>query len=155
MHDCTFKIVNIVNPYAASTTTKHALFFFPGKISVTSKSGRPQDKVTCVYYGSVTCSYQLVSQISSDNCPQSSVKSKQISVNGDHMNDKDYICFDHEECFQIKYLQFKRDLDLTTGFLQKYSKQNMALSCVISQSTFIFSKLTIEAPKQGVKYVQS
>ena len=60
---------------------------------MTSQSGRPPDQVIC---RSVTHSYQLVSQISSDKSPQSFAKSKLICMNGDHMKDNDYIYFDHE-----------------------------------------------------------
>ena len=43
------------------------------------------------------------------------------------MKDDNYSCFYHEECFQIKYLYFKRHLDFITGIRQKGSKQNKAL----------------------------
>ena len=51
------------------------------------------------------------------------------------MRDNHCICFDHEEWFRIKYLQFKRGLDVTIGFQQKGPKQNMALSCAICQTS--------------------
>ena len=51
------------------------------------------------------------------------------------MKDNDSVCFDQEECFQIKYLQFKCDLDFTIEFRQKDPKQNIALSCTIHQTS--------------------
>ena len=51
------------------------------------------------------------------------------------MKANDYICFDHEECFRIKYTQFKRGLDFTIGFHQMGPKANITLSCVICQTS--------------------
>ena len=49
------------------------------------------------------------------------------------VKDNGYICFDHEESFRIKYLQFKHGLHFTMGFLQKDWKENMAFSCTTAQ----------------------
>ena len=107
------KTVNMVKPLVKSTTTKHALFF-PGKISMTSQSGRLLKQVSCVYSGIVMHSNQLVFWISSDKCLQSFAKSKLTSISGDHLKGNDYICFYHEERRWIKY---KRSLDFTIRLL--------------------------------------
>ena len=46
-----------------------------------------------------------------------------------------YVCFNHEECFRIKYLQSKRTLDFTIGPYQKDRKENIALSSAICKTS--------------------
>ena len=88
-----------------------------------------------MYCGSVTSSYQLFFLKSSDKCLQSFAKSKLISINGDHKKGIDYISFNYEECFRIKYLQFKCGLDFIMEFRQKSPKQSITLSCTTSQTS--------------------
>ena len=74
------------------------------------------DSVLCVYCGLETVEYQLVSQIPTNKCPQSFLKSELVVRSRDPMKDDDYVCFDHEELLYINHLQFKQSKPFCRGF---------------------------------------
>lgn len=96
----------------------------------------PPETVTCIYCGAKTSSYQLVSQVPREKCTQSFVKSELVGVSGTAMKDDDYICFDHEETFRIKFLQHKRELTFSKGYMRPNVKIGSGnIECAICSST--------------------
>ena len=94
----------------------------------------PPDSVLCVFCGVETAEYQLVLQIPIDKCPQSFVKSELLDRSGNLKKDRDYLCFEHEELFRIKYLQFKRGHPFCKSFMgTTHSNQPISVHSVTRQ----------------------
>ena len=83
---------------------------------MTSNVSSSLEHVSCTYCGSDTTSFKLVSQILSNCCPTSFVTSEILSISGNLLKNDDKICSNHQDCFRIKYLQFKRGLQFTRKF---------------------------------------
>ena len=83
----------------------------------------PPDKVVCAYCGKETQSYQLVSQIPTWKCSQQFILTSLLNFSGDPMVGSDYVCFDHEETFRIKFGIFQNGLPFHVSHIPRSTKK--------------------------------
>ena len=92
---------------------------------------KPPDIVDCVYCGASTRSYQLISQMPKEKCPQNFIEKDLLGKNGISLHPDDYICFEHEEHFRIQFRQKCRGLPFNRSFYRPSSKMEIELFCVV------------------------
>ena len=101
-----------------------------GTTIMASFTGHPPDAVLCAFCGISTTLYQIVSQLlSSSSCPQSFVTSEISSTSNELLKPTNYICSDHQNCFQLKYLQFQHGIPISTTFKNEKSDTKCCAKC--------------------------
>ena len=83
----------------------------------------PPETIVCKYCGDTTASFQLVKQVPVSNCPQAFILETLRGFSGSCLEENDYICFDHEETFGMKYRLQERGLEFKVMHLSKYTKK--------------------------------
>ena len=106
---------------------------------------KPPSTVDCSYCGETTSSYQLVSQVPETNCPQNFILESLKGVLGSPLNKEDYICFEHEETFRIKFLLKQRGLYFEPMYTSKFDKKEDSVNawCAICESKTIMKYIRV------------
>ena len=96
---------------------------------------KPPEIVPCAFCGALTSSYQLVSQVPTEKCPQEFILSELLSIEEVPLQPDEYICFEHEDLFRIKHTQSAHGQSFNKSFFNPYTKTKSAVSCAVCSCT--------------------